>query len=157
MYLYLCIVYYNYWNKGTVAFATSSSSFGLVRSCQTYWVHIKVGPWQLRGQVVGGQGMWNWIFVNLWEHQSSVTCFLQMFLKTEEAVLNTLFSCWANSIKMRGKDCEIEIFCLILPNIGINNLYAVRCRKCFLVRVRDSLSKPQTAGRGTYGDHSGLV
>jgi len=25
---------------------------------------------------------------------------------------------------MRGKDCEIEIFCLILPNIiVINNLY----------------------------------
>jgi len=59
---------------------------------------------------------------------------------------------------MRGKDCEIELFCLILPNIiVINNLSVVSCRKCFLVRVCGSRNNPQTAGRGTCGDHSGLV
>jgi len=26
---------------------------------KTCLVHIKGGPWQLRGQVVGGRGMWN--------------------------------------------------------------------------------------------------
>ena len=94
-----------------------------------------------------GAGVWNWIFVNLFEHQSSVTCFLKMFLKIEEVVFNNLFSCWAGSSNMmRGKDCETEIFCLILPSIiVINNLYVVGCRKCFLVRVCDILNKPQTA------------
>jgi hypothetical protein len=52
----LCILYYNDWNKGTVVFATSSSSFGPVCSPETCHMHIKGGFVRSEGSLFEAKG-----------------------------------------------------------------------------------------------------